>query len=315
MSSSSSEIARRVAETASIARGAVRSSESTDSAMRGLSEAATRIGAIAGAIEQIAGRTNLLALNATIEAAHAGEAGRGFAVVASEVKQLAQQTARATAEIGSQISEIRAAAEGAIAAMAGVTAAIREVDEVAAAIAAAAEQQGAATREIAGNVGMVANATAQAAGSMRQVSHTALQTRGMSATVAEAAAGVTRQSDGLRAEVEHFLDAVRATASDRRRYERHPVANVAITLRVAGRTVTGKLQNVSLGGFRVAPALAEPPGTEVCVALPGATVDVAARIVGSDPTGTSLFFAQSEGAHHVVADVIARLVPESRAAA
>ena len=134
MTASALEITRRIVQAAESASAAVSRTERADNAVRGLSEAAVRIGAIAGVIEQIASRTNLLALNATIEAARAGEAGRGFAVVAAEVKQLAGQTAHATRDIAVQIGEIRAATANAAAAMEGVGAAIREVNEVAAAI-------------------------------------------------------------------------------------------------------------------------------------------------------------------------------------
>src|ERR1700750_600800 len=98
------------------------------------------------------GQTNLLALNATIEAARAGDAGRGFAVVAGEVKALAAQTAKATAEIGSQIDTVRGATTDAVAAMEGISGIIRKIDEVSVAISAAVEEQSVTTREIAASV-------------------------------------------------------------------------------------------------------------------------------------------------------------------
>ena len=214
MTASALEIARRIVQASESAREAVSRTESADGAVRGLSEAAVRIGAIANVIEQIASRTNLLALNATIEAARAGEAGRGFAVVAAEVKQLAGQTAHATRDIAVQIGAIRAATINAAAAMEGVGAAIRDVNDVAAAISAAAAQQGATTREIASSVGLVAAATAQTAGSMRNVSDTTTSSRDMSAAVADAAGRVTRQSEALRAEVEQFVAVMREPTND-----------------------------------------------------------------------------------------------------
>src|SRR5262249_27252409 len=109
MASSITEISRQVQESARIAGEAVGQARATTGRVSELSKAATRIGDVVELINTIAGQTNLLALNATIEAARAGDAGRGFAVVASEVKALAEQTAKATGEIGQQITGIQAA--------------------------------------------------------------------------------------------------------------------------------------------------------------------------------------------------------------
>lgn len=108
------EISRQVQESARIANGAVEQARSTNERVAELSRAAARIGDVVELINTIAGQTNLLALNATIEAARAGDAGRGFAVVASEVKALAEQTSKATGEIGQQISGIQAATEDSV---------------------------------------------------------------------------------------------------------------------------------------------------------------------------------------------------------
>src|SRR5437016_10275574 len=111
LSSSINEISRQVQESARMAGDAVGQARSTTERVSELSKAASRIGDVVELINTIAGQTNLLALNATIEAARAGEAGRGFAVVASEVKALAEQTAKATGEIGQQITGIQAATQ------------------------------------------------------------------------------------------------------------------------------------------------------------------------------------------------------------
>jgi methyl-accepting chemotaxis protein len=114
------EISRQLAEAAAVAHQAVQRADSSHATMLSLSDATAQIGDVVHLISDIASQTNLLALNATIEAARAGEAGKGFAVVAGEVKALAAQTAKATAEIGSQIETVRTATGEAVAAMADI---------------------------------------------------------------------------------------------------------------------------------------------------------------------------------------------------
>jgi methyl-accepting chemotaxis protein len=170
MSASINEISQQTARTTRAVSGAVERANVTDAKVGGMAAAADRVGDVVRLITDIAGRTNLLALNATIEAARAGESGKGFAVVAGEVKALATQTARATEEIATQITAIRAATGEAVTAVREVSAAIAEVNEVATAIAAAVEQQAAATREIAASVQTVTVANYEAAKAMQEVS-------------------------------------------------------------------------------------------------------------------------------------------------
>ena len=146
LSSSVNEISRQVQESARMASEAVSQARGTTERVGELSKAATRIGDVVELINTIAGQTNLLALNATIEAARAGEAGRGFAVVASEVKALAEQTAKATGEIGQQINGIQAATLESVAAIKDISGTIERLSEISSTIAAAVEEQGAATQ-------------------------------------------------------------------------------------------------------------------------------------------------------------------------
>jgi methyl-accepting chemotaxis protein len=150
--SSVREIARRVHEASEVSSNAVRQSARANQIIEGLSSSADRIGQVVGLINSVASQTNLLALNATIEAARAGEAGKGFAVVASEVKTLADQTAKATEEISSQISAVQNATGGVISAIQEIASIINTISETSSAIAAAVEQQGAVTQEISSNM-------------------------------------------------------------------------------------------------------------------------------------------------------------------
>ncbi len=210
LAASISEISRQVTQSAIVARQAVEEARRTDTTVGALADSAARIGEVLRLITDIAGQTNLLALNATIEAARAGEAGKGFAVVAGEVKALAAQTAKATEEIGRQITEMRGATDGAVQAVRGIATTIGRIDEISSAIAAAVEEQGAATREISASVQHAAQGTQRVTASVAGVDKAATET-GVAATQVLAAAGdLSRQAEGLRAEVSRFLVTVRA---------------------------------------------------------------------------------------------------------
>jgi len=210
MSSSVREISRQVQDSARIATEAVTQAQATTDRVSELSRAAARIGDVVELINAIAGQTNLLALNATIEAARAGEAGRGFAVVASEVKALAEQTAKATGEIGQQVGGIQAATEDSVTAISGISGTIKRLSEISSAIAAAVEEQGAATREIARNVQQAAQGTGQVSSNVTEVQRGATETGSASSQVLSAAQMLSRDSSRLKLEVGKFLGSVRA---------------------------------------------------------------------------------------------------------
>jgi methyl-accepting chemotaxis protein len=210
LSASIGEIARQVAQSATISNQAVEDAQRTDETMRSLAEAAMRIGTVVKLITEIANQTNLLALNATIEAARAGEAGKGFAVVASEVKNLATQTARATGEIDTQIREIQASTQLAVESITGISGTIGEISRISTAIASAVEEQGAATGEIARNVQQAALGTAEVNRNVTGVTTAANEAGSAATDVLGAASELSKQSSALNDEVERFLVGIRA---------------------------------------------------------------------------------------------------------
>jgi methyl-accepting chemotaxis protein len=210
LTSSVNEISRQVQESARMASEAVDQARKTNDRVGELSKAAARIGDVVELINTIAGQTNLLALNATIEAARAGEAGRGFAVVASEVKALAEQTAKATGEIGQQITGIQAATQESVNAIKEISGTIERLSEISSTIAAAVEEQGAATQEISRNVQQAAQGTQEVSSNITDVQRGAGETGSASSQVLSAAQSLSGDSNRLKLEVGKFLNTVRA---------------------------------------------------------------------------------------------------------
>ena len=210
LSASIREVVRQVEASAASAQAATAAAEATDSTVRGLSDAAARIGDVVKLIGDIAGQTNLLALNATIEAARAGEAGKGFAVVASEVKALAAQTARATGEIGTQISAMQAETGRTVEVVRAIAATIGTLSQATSQVAETAGQQAQATQEIGEAVAAAAADTRRAADHASGVSEDAERTGQAAGEVRGASADLARQAEGLRARMDGFLAAIRA---------------------------------------------------------------------------------------------------------
>jgi methyl-accepting chemotaxis protein len=210
MALSINEISRQVRESAKIASDAVGQARKTNGRVSELSKAASRIGDVVELIDSIAGQTNLLALNATIEAARAGDAGRGFAVVAAEVKALAEQTSKATGEIGQQITGIQAATQESVGAIKEISGTIERLSEIASTIAVAVEQQGAATQEISRNVQQAAQGTQQVSANITDVQRGASETGSASSQVLSAAQSLSSDSNRLKLEVGRFVESVRA---------------------------------------------------------------------------------------------------------
>jgi methyl-accepting chemotaxis protein len=200
LSSSISEISRRAQESNGIAAEAVKQAAATDQRITELSEAGARIGDVVKLITTIAEQTNLLALNATIEAARAGDAGRGFAVVAQEVKSLAGQTAKATEEISSQIANMQLATQESVGAIKAIGETIERISGIANSISAAVEQQR----------GAAASGTDDVAINTRDAAEGAGETGETSKRMLASAKALSEESLQLKAEVQKFLDGVRA---------------------------------------------------------------------------------------------------------
>ncbi|NIX76167.1 methyl-accepting chemotaxis protein [Microvirga terricola] len=209
LAASSNEIGSQVTQTSKAAAKAVESSRKTNSRVAVLADGAQKIGDVVALINTIASQTNLLALNATIEAARAGEAGKGFAVVASEVKELANQTSKATEEITTQITRIQDETKDMVEAIQEISLAIEEVHQVALSVAAAVEEQQAATQEIARNVSEAARGTQEVTENIVQVQGAATHSGSAASQVLSAAGELAHNSSTLSDEVENFLQGVR----------------------------------------------------------------------------------------------------------
>lgn len=205
LSSAINEITQQVARSASITNDAVQEAQNADTTVQSLTSAAQKIGEVLEMINSIASQINLLALNATIEAARAGDAGKGFAVVASEVKNLANQTTKATEEIAQYINSIQGATGETVSAIKNIGAKIRSINEISTTIASAVEEQGAATRDIAKNVQEASNGTQVVTNNANDVSAASRETGDSAHQMMAATSELSRQSETLRREVDSFL--------------------------------------------------------------------------------------------------------------
>ncbi|WP_052657501.1 methyl-accepting chemotaxis protein [Thalassospira sp. HJ] len=210
LSASISEISGQVTETSSMAQSATERARHTNDNIQGLNDSAIKIGEVISLISDIAEQTNLLALNATIEAARAGDAGKGFAVVASEVKNLANQTGKATEDITTQINDIQQATGLAVDAIDEIVKMISDISERAAAVAAAVEQQTVATAEISQNVEQAAAGTEEISAAMQGVSAAVNETNAAAGDVNQSADNLGHQSGDLRSQIDGFLERMRA---------------------------------------------------------------------------------------------------------
>ncbi|MBN8986896.1 MAG: HAMP domain-containing protein [Rhizobiales bacterium] len=214
LSASVEEIGRQVRQSASAVEQAGQRTEKSITEIEGLAAATQRIDGVLSLIQAIAEQTNLLALNATIEAARAGDAGRGFAVVAHEVKALAEQTAKATTEIGQNVGLIQASTKNSVDAVREIGNAVREINDVTAAIAGAIEQQDLATREISQNAQLAAQGNGTLVVNIGSLSDAMGKTSTAAASVLTASSDLTATAETLSREVETFFRNLRADPAD-----------------------------------------------------------------------------------------------------
>ena len=252
MTATVQEISSQTETTSRIVAETVDAAETTNHNVRTLSEAAEHIGSVVNLIRDIAEQTNLLALNATIEAARAGEAGRGFAVVASEVKQLAEQTSKATDEISGQIAGIQRSVRDAASSIENITLKVGEIRTLTSTVAGAIEEQRAANQEIARSAKSAADSTQDAAGRMGTVSKAVMETSGEASSVNTASMFIAQTSEALGQEVESFLVGVTKDVEDRRRAYRMDIAKEVLITLEDNMTLTVVLTDISATGAQIA---------------------------------------------------------------
>ncbi len=305
MAASQSEITQQVSRSSDVARQAAHEAEEIDTTVQGLVQATDKIGAIVGMINAIAAQTNLLALNATIEAARAGDAGKGFAVVANEVKMLANQTAKATEEISSQIVAVQGVTNQTVHAIRGMAKTIAEIDRTAAAIAEAVTRQTEASEEIARNVQEASDGTREVTSHITRVSDGAGTTGQSAAQLLETAHLLTQQADELTSDVRDFLTAIRETG-DRRQFDRQSLEVDGTIQWSDGRQQTVRTCDISAGGVCLNCVLDAPVGTSFTLYI-SQLGKVRTRLVSAEDSHTHLQFALDENSRQRVSAYMDRI--------
>jgi methyl-accepting chemotaxis protein len=225
LSASVEEIGRQVRQSAGVVEQAGQRTEKSVAEIESLAAATQRIDGVLNLIQTIAEQTNLLALNATIEAARAGDAGRGFAVVAHEVKALAEQTAKATSEIGQNVGLIQSSTRTAVDSVREIGLAVRDINEVTSNIASAVGQQDAATREISSNAQSAAQGNETLVANIGSLSQAIGETNKAASSVLTASSDLTSTAETLSREVDKFFHNLRADPLDQKDARRTGTAN------------------------------------------------------------------------------------------
>jgi methyl-accepting chemotaxis protein len=299
MTATVQEIASQTEATTRIVTEAVEAADATNRNVQTLSEAAEHIGSVVNLIRDIAEQTNLLALNATIEAARAGEAGRGFAVVASEVKELAEQTSKATDEISGRITGIQDSVKDAAGAIGHITEKVSEIKNLTSSVAGAIEEQRAANQEIARSARSASDSTGEAASSMSSVSSAVVRTSDEASAVNTASNLVSEASSSLAADVETFLQDVTRDVEDRRRAARTALSEGVTVMLADGRAFNVRLADISTTGARVENISGVGNGTHLTLHLGDGTT-ISGTVVRQEGSQCGIEFDEALAANHLL---------------
>lgn len=304
LSASINEITRQVDQSSSIAQAAAKEAASTDQTVGGLAEAAEKIGDVINMIQDIAEQTNLLALNATIEAARAGEAGKGFAVVAAEVKNLANQTGKATVEISSQIGSIRNETDGAVKAIRSISDTIKQINDISDSITEAVGQQSNATQEISASVQNSVEHMTQITSQITDIASETDEVRGHSGQVLDNANTTSENVTKLDHRMAEIMESLRVSGN-RRQEERveGPWNGKAM---IGGTARSCSIVNLSTGGALV-DGLGQMTSDEVMsLSIEGLGTDLKATVIAVSPHGAHLNFDLDESAAGRLRDFLGR---------
>ncbi len=288
LSASMQEIAAQIGKANEVVGAATRTTADTEKDVASLSEAVDKIGTVVSLIQDIAEQTNLLALNATIEAARAGDAGKGFAVVAQEVKQLSEQTAKATDEIATQISAIQNSTKGAVAAVQTITQQIEDINAVTLTIASAVEQQQAATQEISNSIQIASDETNQAAHDVQTVTDTIGETSREADMLLSISDALAEASSQLASTVDKFLSDVSQDVAERRSALREKMSQ-AVVICSAGRRHHCTILDASTTGAKITCSSRLAVGDKVAMELADGTT-VEAKVVRDAGDGYGIAF-------------------------
>lgn len=289
MVASVQEISEQVTKSAEVTKQAVQQSENSQRQVENLKDIAEEIGLVLDLITDIAEQTNLLALNATIEAARAGDAGKGFAVVANEVKSLANQTAKATDEIGDKIKAIQNASVDSANTIREIGTIIQNVDEYISAIVAAVEEQNSVTKEMARNVNFVADSSKRVSESVSSIHTQSEEVGNSAASVNDSSTEMAKEADVLSQEVKTFLGAMQNTDADDDTFS-SVSTNLKASAKAGQSSWSGNVAELSAAHALIRPSLDAVPGEKVQITIDQLGKTFNARLAKTEGGMTTLQF-------------------------